>query len=373
MIYLLTGIVRILFAFAEGIVKLALYLLRAFGLIVPALYLLIMFAVNLATDNAVLENHYPLFVSGLCLSMAGAVLLFFRNTIKNPIKAVRVNRKARELDQYEQELIERERHMNELEQRCTDLERQLAQVTSLPQTNVPPRYDIGNQAPYAPATQAIRPQVGSAPVGGSAPGAYSVPSPAGMAQSNAPQSGTGMQAPAYGAPSGTAPSAQTIYPTDPLRQPYNEAPIETAPATGYSQGDRTEFRSGAALSSDSQTTRFGREIGTDAQTKRHGLFGRGEEKRDNGRNATDMPFRGREARRQDGRTYDSASGSATPASNGFPLRQNVSTATLGRTETPEIFRVRQDPRYLVYDYSDRRELYLETAHGLEFIKTDYKR
>ena len=39
---------------------------------------------------------------------------------------------------------------------------------------------------------------------------------------------------------------------------------------------------------------------------------------------------------------------------------------------PHIYRVRQDERFLIYEYNDRTELYLERADGLKLIRTDRK-
>ena len=44
-----------------------------------------------------------------------------------------------------------------------------------------------------------------------------------------------------------------------------------------------------------------------------------------------------------------------------------------KKERPKIYRVRQDERYLVYEYEDRTELYFERADGLRLVRTDPKR
>lgn len=406
MIYLLTGIVRILFAFVEGIVKLVLYLLRVFGLIVPAIYLLVMFAVNLATDNAVLESYYPLFVSGLCLSMVGAVLLFFRNTVKNPIKAVRVNRKAKELDRYEQELIAREQHMNELEQRCMYLEQQLAQAApagqAVQQSGAAPRFEPfpnGAQAPYSPGMQPVQPQAGM-PLGGAAngsapasPAAYSVPSNAGITGGAAPQSYAGGQAPYSGAPSGFAPSAPVSYPAGGqqiVNPAYGSAPTGNPHASGYPEyglsqepaqtyaPERDSFGASGFRTAQSGYGRSYDEPQPNERPRRRGLFGRREE----GAPANGGANRACTAPPRTGSNFpdsfpdrgDSAAYGPFASSEAARAPQPAQSVPVpADRERPEIFRVRQDPRYLVYDYSDRRELYLETAQGLEFIKTDYKR
>lgn len=41
-------------------------------------------------------------------------------------------------------------------------------------------------------------------------------------------------------------------------------------------------------------------------------------------------------------------------------------------EKPKYFRVKQNPNYLMAEYSDRYELFLVTESGLKKIKTDYK-
>lgn len=40
---------------------------------------------------------------------------------------------------------------------------------------------------------------------------------------------------------------------------------------------------------------------------------------------------------------------------------------------PRVFRVKQNPRYLMYEYPDRVELYEETRKGRKYIRTDKKR
>lgn len=42
-------------------------------------------------------------------------------------------------------------------------------------------------------------------------------------------------------------------------------------------------------------------------------------------------------------------------------------------EKPRIYRVKQDPQYIMYEYSDRVELYKETEKGLLYIRTDMKK
>lgn len=42
------------------------------------------------------------------------------------------------------------------------------------------------------------------------------------------------------------------------------------------------------------------------------------------------------------------------------------------TETPRYFRVKQNPDYVMAEFSDRYELYLVTDCGLQKIRTDYK-
>jgi hypothetical protein len=44
-----------------------------------------------------------------------------------------------------------------------------------------------------------------------------------------------------------------------------------------------------------------------------------------------------------------------------------------KNEKPKIYRVMQNPQYIMYEYSDRVELYKETEKGLLFVRTDFKR
>lgn len=53
----------------------------------------------------------------------------------------------------------------------------------------------------------------------------------------------------------------------------------------------------------------------------------------------------------------------------FPRRGKEPRAKKSR---PRIYRVRQDERFLIYEYDDRTELYFERADGLKFIRTDRK-
>ena len=41
-------------------------------------------------------------------------------------------------------------------------------------------------------------------------------------------------------------------------------------------------------------------------------------------------------------------------------------------ERPKYYRVRQNPKYVMAEFSDRYELYLETSGSLQYIRTDYK-
>jgi hypothetical protein len=42
-------------------------------------------------------------------------------------------------------------------------------------------------------------------------------------------------------------------------------------------------------------------------------------------------------------------------------------------EKPKYYRVKQNPNYVMAEYSDRYELYYKTANGLKKVRTDYKR
>ncbi len=43
-----------------------------------------------------------------------------------------------------------------------------------------------------------------------------------------------------------------------------------------------------------------------------------------------------------------------------------------REEAPRYFRVKQNPKYVMAEYSDRYELFLDTDSGYEYVRTDYK-
>ncbi len=53
-------------------------------------------------------------------------------------------------------------------------------------------------------------------------------------------------------------------------------------------------------------------------------------------------------------------------------QQPVVTPVEIEPEKPKYYRVKQNPNYLMAEYSDKRELYLITPNGLKKIKTDYK-
>jgi hypothetical protein len=42
-------------------------------------------------------------------------------------------------------------------------------------------------------------------------------------------------------------------------------------------------------------------------------------------------------------------------------------------EKPKVYRVKQDKNFIMYEYSDKVELYKETKEGLVYIRTDLKR
>lgn len=41
-------------------------------------------------------------------------------------------------------------------------------------------------------------------------------------------------------------------------------------------------------------------------------------------------------------------------------------------EQPKYFRVKQNPKYVMAEYTDRYELFLDTGSGYEYVRTDYK-
>lgn len=43
-----------------------------------------------------------------------------------------------------------------------------------------------------------------------------------------------------------------------------------------------------------------------------------------------------------------------------------------KPEKPKYYRVRQNPKYVMAEFADRYELYLETNGSLQYIRTDYK-
>lgn len=47
-------------------------------------------------------------------------------------------------------------------------------------------------------------------------------------------------------------------------------------------------------------------------------------------------------------------------------------ANLLQQEKPRYFRVKQNPNYIMAEYSNRYELYLQTERGLQKVRTDYK-
>ena len=104
----------------------------------------------------------------------------------------------------------------------------------------------------------------------------------------------------------------------------------------------------------------GQRVPETPNAERRGFFGR----RDRGRADAGRTGYAAETRLQD-------SGAQAPVQNPLPPLAGANSEVRPGTE-PDIFRVRQDPSYLIYDYPDRRELYRETEQGLKYIKTDYK-
>ncbi len=237
MVYLITSLIRIITAVLSGILRLTLYLLRVFGLIIPLFYILVMFFVNLATDNAILgdPDYFRLALIGFGLSCAGAVILFLRNTLALPKQFASLKRRERDLEKAE-----------------TELEALYARQ---------------READFARQQEARREE-----------------SPAPKAQAHAEPAPH--RAPRFSESDFSGQAAED----PPFSQPYAPAP-----------------KPPQAL--------------------------------------PDTAFRSRTAVR--------------------PKPQH--------TETPSVFRVRQNPEYLIYDYGDRIELYHETKNGLVYVRTDYNK
>lgn len=53
-----------------------------------------------------------------------------------------------------------------------------------------------------------------------------------------------------------------------------------------------------------------------------------------------------------------------------PTDVNAEIHTENSMEKPNIYRVKQNPQYIMYEYCDRVELYKETEKGLLYIRTD---
>jgi hypothetical protein len=43
-----------------------------------------------------------------------------------------------------------------------------------------------------------------------------------------------------------------------------------------------------------------------------------------------------------------------------------------KQETPRYYRVAQNPKYVMAEYSDRVELFYDSPRGLKYVRTDYK-
>ena len=68
---------------------------------------------------------------------------------------------------------------------------------------------------------------------------------------------------------------------------------------------------------------------------------------------------------------------AQPVQVSQPVQQTQNFSNVYQTqqpiqEQPRYFRVRQNPNYVMAEYSDRYELYLITPNGLKLTRTDYK-
>jgi hypothetical protein len=56
-----------------------------------------------------------------------------------------------------------------------------------------------------------------------------------------------------------------------------------------------------------------------------------------------------------------------------PAQKQQPQIYIPKNEKPAIYRIMQNPRYVMYEYSDRVELYKETEKGLMYIRTDFKK
>lgn len=260
MITLLVSLIRVLWAFVEGILKVAVYLLRVFGLIVPLVYLAACLILNVALDNALFTNrtYLGLFYAGLVLSLVGAVVLFFRNTVRAPFKNFSLNKRERDLQKWEEELSAREAALSAREA-------------------VPARNE------QAPA-----------------------------------------QAPAPGQPyAGVQPGFQAAVQTAP--QNFSGTPSFSGPSA-VQGGGYGGFQSSQPLSGTPNTAAY-----------QGGLMGEG-----------------------------------AHAVSPQPIPPDWEETPPRASSEPEIYRVRQNPEYLLYDYGDHIDLYRETRRGLRFVRRDRK-
>lgn len=181
MITLLVSLIRVLWAFVGGILKIVVYLLRVFGLILPLCYLAVCLILNAATDNAVFSNgtYRGLFYAGLVLSLVGAVLLFFRNTVKAPLKNHSLNKRERDLRKWEEELAAREADLEAREARAGQ------EAPPPPEPAAPP------YAGVQPGFQAAVSQSAFQPQGMPQGQGFSQPPPSGMPQPQPTPSGNG--------------------------------------------------------------------------------------------------------------------------------------------------------------------------------------
>ncbi|MBQ2713255.1 MAG: hypothetical protein IJF71_07745 [Clostridia bacterium] len=297
------NVLRSVWAFISGIIRLIFFLLKMFGLFIPLCYFAIAFAVNLITKGAVFQTplYQILFYVGLALSVIFAFALFVKNVSK---KDIRYDLKA-----WENELKKREKAVEERERAL--------------QNNIPAYAQPNVAAYYVPMAQPT-PQPMVAPI--VQPVAHPVATPIAPAAYPPPASPYyGAEAPAAQPAPAEAPTPVAEAPRPAVYPPYAEPLRPAAPAPAE-----------AIMVPAAEAPRPAEQPSA----------------------LSIAPLTPQEKQ------------SEMPQPERIPLPKPTAEKKDGY---PKIYRVQQDPRYILYEYPDRYEIYFEDRKKqLKYVRTDVK-
>ncbi len=317
MIYLVTSMIRIVAALITGALRILVYLLRVFGLIVPVFYCIAVLVANLVTDNALLGTPQAMgyVTAGFGLSCVGAVLLFFRNTVALPAKHAALAQRQRTLERREREIEQREALLH---------------------------HAYSNAPPPPPHAEARRGKE------------------AARGHGAAPQEDTPRR-------------PQQV----PPQQQYAQGDAYGAMPQGYHPPGQGYKHSGGYADEryDANTQDYTRGSYREPMPNNHGYAAGGGYYPPSQGYAAGGGYNEENIGAERGKLFSFPP--LFPKNDAPPIRQQPQRLQqheqAGREENPQVFRVRQNPEYLIYDYGDRIELYRETETGLEYVRTDYAR